>query len=116
MASKWPLPTSPTDARKKWGNNATVSIGIEQIAEQLGILLSVSYERARESREDRDARYWGYSTITTTKTPTAIRLSGHPDALLAMFRALHVEYAKKQRVVTKRRKKVRRSLLIGLDE
>lgn len=44
------------------------------------------------------------------ETTVAVRLSGHPDALLAMFRALHIEYAKRHK--QRRRKKVMKRTII----
>ena len=106
------LPRSPSDAKKRWGINGTVSLNVEQLATQLGILVTTEY--GYSGRRIDSAPYWGATITRGAEEIHAVRLSGHPDSLLTMFRMLHMEYAKKIR--RKKIVKPKRTLILDMKD
>jgi hypothetical protein len=107
------LPKSPSEARKNWGINGTVSLDVQQIGEQLGVLVTVEYPSKFGLASYNEDRY-GWGDPISTKDVKTVRFSGNPEAILGMFRALHIEYAKK----LKRRRASRptRTLILDIKE
>lgn len=119
----WPVPKNPKEAVKRWGKSGTVSVDIRKLKTEMKVLVTLDEEVEQELPRRRYGSWadppetfdpWENARVLPSRKPkVTVRFSGHPEALLAMFRALHIEYAKK--VQARAGKKPRRSIILGLE-
>jgi hypothetical protein len=124
---RWPVPKNSAEAVRRWGKAGTVSIDALKL--RTGMQVLMTFERPK--KEKGEDPYFFNSTGNLDRyvraltefevngrvvEPTGIRLSGHPEALRALFRALHIEYTKKQERGKAPVKKNRRTIIMDKEE
>lgn len=122
----WQKPHSVTEATRRWGKSGTVSINAQRLGLELGVLMTFEKAgiqnftdtsgygpRSTSGRVVRSlSQVYGIQFEDIDGKPIGVRFSGHPDALLAMFRALHIAYAERRSGFRKSEEPRKRTIIL----
>ena len=120
----WPAPKDGADAVRRWGKSGTVSVEVSRLLVEMGVRVTFEYPKRRISGHPddlfigQDVEGWGRPITFNPRErqePIGVRFSGHPEALLRLFRAWHTEYAKRQGKYGSGTKKRKRTIILDVE-
>lgn len=113
---RWPKPKTPAEAVRRWGKSGTVSIDANKLGLEMRVLMTFEKKQIFRGKTR-----WDEETVDIAvddpwwQGPHGVRFSGHPEALLAMFRALHIEYAKRRGKFRELPKVRKRTIILDVE-
>lgn len=111
MAKRYQVPKSAAEAVRRWGRSGTVSIDLSKLREDMQVLMT--FEKKKASMHDRYALSY---LAGEYDEPVGVRFSGDPEALLDMFRMLHIEYARRRGRGPRATKNLKRSIILDVED